>query len=348
MIDHDSPTIRAARAAAPARRSKNGLAFTALSPSGLALPGSSALWSRADDHRTGTDCVRRGRGLRDHGAREDVPRPRPIEGSARMSTSGMAGAPAAVFAGLIDSASDALGGRVLGASDEFFAEAANLIEPGRGVFLDGKFTERGKWMDGWESRRRRGAEPDHDWCVLALGVSGEVVGFDVDTNHFLGNHAPFASIRGRVGARGAAERALGRRGRVDRAVAAGAPPAGGSEPVRGATATIREPRATQHLSRRGRRAATRVRPRDAAAALGRARAGARCWRGAPCATRAGRPGGPQERRAGARLLGRVLRPHEQPPLAGPGREHGRRLGDAPPSRSRPRLDPDQARSSRPA
>jgi allantoicase len=85
---------------------------------------------------------------------------------------------------------------VLGASDEFFAEAANLIEPGRGVFLDGKFTDRGKWMDGWESRRRRAAEPDHDWCVLALGAPGEVVGFDVDTNHFLGNHPPFASIEG--------------------------------------------------------------------------------------------------------------------------------------------------------
>jgi allantoicase len=103
---------------------------------------------------------------------------------------------AAGFTGLVDLAAAGLGGRVLGASDEFFAEAANLIQPGRGVFVDGKFTDRGKWMDGWESRRRRASPPDHDWCVLALGAPGEVAGFDVDTNHFLGNHPPFASIDG--------------------------------------------------------------------------------------------------------------------------------------------------------
>jgi allantoicase len=100
------------------------------------------------------------------------------------------------FTGLVDLAAAALGGRVLGASDDFFAEASNLIQPGRGVFIDGKFTERGKWMDGWESRRRRATTPDHDWCVLALGTPGQVVAFDVDTHHFLGNHPPFASIDG--------------------------------------------------------------------------------------------------------------------------------------------------------
>jgi allantoicase len=112
------------------------------------------------------------------------------------------------FSGLVDLAAAEMGGRVLGVSDDFFAEAGNLILPGRGVFIDGKFTDRGKWMDGWESRRRRdnslqnpqtGSEPpaiDHDWCVLALGTPGEVVAFDVDTNHFLGNHPPFASIDG--------------------------------------------------------------------------------------------------------------------------------------------------------
>lgn len=101
---------------------------------------------------------------------------------------------AATFSGLLDLASASLGGRVLGASDEFFASASNLISPGRGVFVEGKFTDRGKWMDGWESRRRRG--PGHDWCILELGVKGTIVGFDIDTNHFLGNHPPFASVDG--------------------------------------------------------------------------------------------------------------------------------------------------------
>ena len=41
------------------------------------------------------------------------------------------------------------------ANDEFFAEKENLLKPGRGIFIPDKYTDRGKWMDGWESRRRR-------------------------------------------------------------------------------------------------------------------------------------------------------------------------------------------------
>ncbi|HVT05922.1 MAG TPA: allantoicase [Polyangia bacterium] len=109
-----------------------------------------------------------------------------------MSASTSAGA--ATFSGLVDLAGAALGGRVLGASDEFFAEAANLLRPEGAVFVDGKFTDRGKWMDGWESRRKRSA--GHDWCVVALGAPGQVLGFDIDTRHFAGNHPPFASVDG--------------------------------------------------------------------------------------------------------------------------------------------------------
>jgi allantoicase len=101
---------------------------------------------------------------------------------------------AASFNGLVDLAAAGLGGKALATNDEFFAGMENLIQPGRGVFIEGKFTERGKWMDGWESRRKRG--PGHDWCVLALGAPGEVVGLDIDTHHFRGNHPPFASVDG--------------------------------------------------------------------------------------------------------------------------------------------------------
>jgi allantoicase len=101
---------------------------------------------------------------------------------------------AATFSGLIDLAAKALGSRALGANDEFFAEASHLLLPERAVFIPGKFTDRGKWMDGWESRRKRGG--GHDWCVLALGAPGDVIGFDVDTQHFVGNHPPFASVDG--------------------------------------------------------------------------------------------------------------------------------------------------------
>src|SRR5262249_33173797 len=96
------------------------------------------------------------------------------------------------FTGLIDLASERLGGRALSTSDEFFAEKENLLKPGRGVFIAGKYTENGKGMDGWESRRKR--VPGFGWCVLKLGVRGIVRGLDIDTNHFLGNHPPHASV----------------------------------------------------------------------------------------------------------------------------------------------------------
>ena len=95
-------------------------------------------------------------------------------------------------AGLVDLAAERVGGKALVTNDEFFAEKENLLKPGRGVFIPDKYTERGKWMDGWESRRRR--TPGHDWCVVQLGLRGIIRQVDIDTNHFLGNHPPFASL----------------------------------------------------------------------------------------------------------------------------------------------------------
>jgi len=94
--------------------------------------------------------------------------------------------------GLIDLAAARLGGIALLANDEFFAEKENLLKPGRGIFIADKYTDRGKWMDGWETRRRR--IPGHDWCVVQLGLRGIIKQVDIDTNHFLGNHPPFASL----------------------------------------------------------------------------------------------------------------------------------------------------------
>ncbi|MEM6991510.1 MAG: allantoicase, partial [Myxococcota bacterium] len=99
---------------------------------------------------------------------------------------------AAMFTGLVDLAAKGLGGKVLAASDDFFASKDNLVEPEAAVFIPGKYTEHGKWMDGWESRRRR--SPGHDWAVVALGAPGVVRGLDIDTSHFLGNHPPYASV----------------------------------------------------------------------------------------------------------------------------------------------------------
>src|SRR6188768_3050148 len=99
---------------------------------------------------------------------------------------------APLFTQLTDLAAEKLGGKTLLCSDDFFAEKENLIKPGRGIFIPDKYTDRGKWMDGWESRRRR--TPGHDWCVIQLGLRGIIKQVDIDTNHFLGNHPPFASL----------------------------------------------------------------------------------------------------------------------------------------------------------
>ena len=86
----------------------------------------------------------------------------------------------------INLAEERLGTKVLFATDDFFAEKEKLILPGRGVFIEDKYTERGKWMDGWESRRKR--VEGHDWCDIKLGATGVIKALDIDTNHFLGNH----------------------------------------------------------------------------------------------------------------------------------------------------------------
>jgi allantoicase len=96
------------------------------------------------------------------------------------------------FAGLADLASARLGGRAVAASDDFFAPTSNLVQPRPPIFVADKFTARGKWMDGWESRRRR--TPGHDWCVVELGVRGIVRGVDVDTSFFTGNYPSHCSI----------------------------------------------------------------------------------------------------------------------------------------------------------
>lgn len=97
-----------------------------------------------------------------------------------------------LFTTLTDLAAERLGGKALLCSDDFFAEKENLLKPGRGIFIADKYTDRGKWMDGWESRRKR--VPGHDWCIIQLATSGKIHGVDIDTNFFLGNHPPHASI----------------------------------------------------------------------------------------------------------------------------------------------------------
>jgi allantoicase len=96
------------------------------------------------------------------------------------------------FIDLADLASARVGGLATAASDDFFASKSNLVKPQSPIFIPGRFTSRGKWMDGWESRRRR--TPGHDWCLVTLGMRGRVHGIDVDTSFFTGNYPSHCSL----------------------------------------------------------------------------------------------------------------------------------------------------------
>ena len=96
------------------------------------------------------------------------------------------------FRELIDLAAERLGGAVLVANDEFFAPKENLLKAAAPIFIEGKYTDLGKWMDGWETRRKR--EPGYDWCIIRLGLPGIIRGVVVDTSHFRGNYPEQCSI----------------------------------------------------------------------------------------------------------------------------------------------------------
>ena len=99
------------------------------------------------------------------------------------------------FLDLVDLACERLGGCVVAANDEFFAAKENLIKRGAPVWVGDRYTERGKWMDGWETRRRRDVTDDtHDWCIIRLGAPGSLAGVNVDTTHFKGNFPAACAI----------------------------------------------------------------------------------------------------------------------------------------------------------
>ena len=96
------------------------------------------------------------------------------------------------FLDLPDLACEDVGGAALACNDEFFAEKENLLKPAAAVWKDHLYTDRGKWMDGWETRRRR--EAGYDWCIVRLGMPGVIRGVVVDTAWFRGNYPAEASL----------------------------------------------------------------------------------------------------------------------------------------------------------
>jgi allantoicase len=107
------------------------------------------------------------------------------------------------FTHLADLADRRLGAAVIAANDEFFAERENLLKPEPAAFDPERFGHKGKIMDGWETRRRRGVgadtphphPDDHDWALVRLGAPGVIRGIVVDTAHFRGNHPRAVSVQ---------------------------------------------------------------------------------------------------------------------------------------------------------
>lgn len=95
------------------------------------------------------------------------------------------------FSDTTELSSVSLGARIISVSDEFFAEAYHLLLVEPAPSMKGQFGPNGALFSGWETRRHN---PSYDWCILQLGTSGTVVGFDVDTSNFNGNEAPQVSI----------------------------------------------------------------------------------------------------------------------------------------------------------
>lgn len=112
--------------------------------------------------------------------------------SERFVTSAPAPEAEALLKRTIDLAHPRLGTEVVHASDDFFADKSRLIAPEAPVFYPDRFDDNGKWMDGWESRRKR--VPGHDFCVVRLGQRGRIHAVDIDTAFFTGNFPPEAML----------------------------------------------------------------------------------------------------------------------------------------------------------
>ena len=99
------------------------------------------------------------------------------------------------FENLVNLASPHLGTRAVYASDEFFAPLMRLLADAEPVFRPDVFDDHGKWMDGWETRRRRGGGK-FDEGIIRLGAPGEIMHADIDTRHFTGNYPVAAQLCG--------------------------------------------------------------------------------------------------------------------------------------------------------
>ena len=96
--------------------------------------------------------------------------------------------------GLVNLASPKMGTKILAFSDDFFGEVTRMLNDKDPIFIEDKYDNHGKWMDGWESKRRR--DGGNDWAIIKLGSAGIISKIEIDTSYFTGNFPPFFSLEG--------------------------------------------------------------------------------------------------------------------------------------------------------
>ncbi|KAH3900044.1 probable Allantoicase [Saccharomycodes ludwigii] len=93
----------------------------------------------------------------------------------------------------VDIIAERLGGEIVAVSNEWFAKAENLIKPNKPIRDATRFVYQGAWYDGWETRRHNSNE--YDYVIFKIGVSSaSIIGCEIDTAFFDGNHAPYISV----------------------------------------------------------------------------------------------------------------------------------------------------------
>ena len=92
----------------------------------------------------------------------------------------------------INLASPILGTKIYSYSDQFFGAASRMLNENSPLFKEHVYDKNGKWMDGWETRRKR--IEGNDFCIIKLGKAGKVSVVEIDTSFFNGNQPEYASI----------------------------------------------------------------------------------------------------------------------------------------------------------
>ena len=96
------------------------------------------------------------------------------------------------FKNTVNLAETKFGSKIIYKSDEFFGAANRILSSTKPVFKEGVYDKHGKWMDGWETRRKR--KKGHDFLIIKLGRPGRIFNTDIDTSYFSGNQPAQVSL----------------------------------------------------------------------------------------------------------------------------------------------------------